>query len=30
MKTVNGCEDLSLMYPQVEREDGQVYSVCIL
>ena len=27
MKTVNGCEDLSIMYPQDEREDGQVYSV---
>jgi len=30
MKTVNDCKDLSIMYPQDEREDGHVYSVCIL
>ena len=31
IKTVNGCKDVSKMYPQDENsEDGQVYSVCIL
>ena len=30
MKAVNGCKDVSIMSPQDERADGQVYSVCIL
>jgi len=30
MNTVNGCKDVSIMSPQDEREDGQVYSVCML
>ena len=30
MKTVNGCNDVSLMSLQDEKADGQVYSVCVL
>ena len=30
MKTVNVCKDVSIMSPQDEQEDGQVYSVCVL
>ena len=29
-KRVKDCKDVSIMSPQDEREDGQVYSVCIL
>ena len=30
MKRVKDCKDVSIMSPQDEQEDGQVYSVCIL
>ena len=30
MKRVKDCKELSIMSPQDEREDGQVYSVCKL
>ena len=30
MKTVNGYKDVSIMSLQMNSEDGQVYSVCIL
>ena len=30
MKRVKDCKDVSIMSPQDNGEDGQVYSVCIL
>ena len=30
MKRVKDCKDVSIMSPQDEQEDGQVYSVCTL
>ena len=30
MKRVKDCKDVSIMSPQMNSEDGQVYSVCIL
>ena len=30
MKNVKDCKDVSIMSPQDEHEDGQVYYVCIL